>query len=71
MWSYVPVWSVGSGRREGGRRTGVVLSGGYLKLSAEMVVLILMGVEEKIVVSGVWSLLTRRLAGQTDRRAHT
>lgn len=60
---------VGSGRGEGGR-TGVVVSGGYLRLSAKIVVLISMVVEEKIVVSSVWSLLTRHPTGQTDRPTH-
>lgn len=36
----------------------MVVSRGYLRLSAKMVVLILMGVEEKIVVSILWSFLT-------------
>lgn len=40
------------------RRAGVVLSKGYLRLSAWMVVLISVEVREKIVASGVWSLLT-------------
>lgn len=53
------------------RRTRVVVSRGYLRLSAEMVVLISMGVEEKIVLSCVWRLSTRPLTGQTDGQAHT
>lgn len=49
----------------------MVVSRGYLRLSAEMVVLISMGVEEKIVSSCVWRLSTRPLTGQTDGQAHT
>ena len=49
----------------------MVVSRGYLRLSAEMVVLISKGAEEKIVSSCVWSLLTRPLTGQTDGQAHT
>lgn len=48
---------LGHGEGEDGQ-TGVVVSGGYQRLSAKMVVLISMGVEEKLVVSGVWGLLT-------------
>lgn len=63
-----PSCQSGSGEERDGRRAGVVVSRGYLRLSAEMVVLTSMGAEETIMVSGVWSLLTRGPTGRTDRR---
>lgn len=43
---------------------------GYLGLSAKIFTFISLGLEEKAVVSDVWSLLTKCLTSRTDRPTH-